>query len=343
MKMRTSQFARHFSNRRRAGFTIVELLVVIAIIAVLVAITVPAVGMARNRMRMAQNQNNLRQISQAIQNYTANKQNLPPGVRFYNPTQKTIDFTSSWAFELLPYLDSQNLYDQLNVMLPANQQGANGAMSTPVEVFSNPLFSRVAGYVQGPFASGGVGTCIDYAANGGVVYSGNPKTDPLNLNIDPRNGPVFEVNSKLAGPFTWSNSAGLRERRYTTNDLRDGQSTTIAVGDRWTPDAILSPNAMPATKQLFDGAAFAGENITSHTRYANFVSKSSPQAVLPLSRNDVSTPANYKFGVGAGSIMYFAFMDGSARPLNTDIEPIVFKSLLTINGGETIPAGLVDP
>ncbi|MEZ6116918.1 MAG: DUF1559 domain-containing protein [Pirellulaceae bacterium] len=342
MKMRTSQFARHYSDRQRTGFTIVELLVVIAIIAVLVAITVPAVGMARNRMRMAQNQNNLRQISQAIQNYTANKQNLPPGVRFYNPAQKTLDFTSSWAFELLPYLDSQNLYDQLNVMLPAHRQ-TNGAFSTPVEVFSNPLFSRVAGYVQGPFTSGGSGTCIDYAANGGVVYSSNPRTDPLNLNVDAKSGPVFEVNGKLAGPFTWSNGAGFRERRYTTNDLRDGQSTTIAVGDRWTPDTVLSPSAQSTTKLKFDGAAFVGQNITSHTRYANFVSESSPQAVLPLSKNDANETAAYKFGVGSGSIIYFAYMDGSARPLNVDIEPIVFKALLTMNGGETIPAGVADP
>lgn len=58
----------HSLTRRlhsRSGFTLVELLTVIAIVVILLAITIPIVGMVRDKARDAQCKSNLRQLSTA--------------------------------------------------------------------------------------------------------------------------------------------------------------------------------------------------------------------------------------------------------------------------------------
>ncbi len=65
--------------RRKKGFTLIELLVVIAIIAVLAAMLLPTLGKAKQRALTTACQNNLRQISGAVDQYALDHQNTPPG------------------------------------------------------------------------------------------------------------------------------------------------------------------------------------------------------------------------------------------------------------------------
>src|SRR6187431_609282 len=99
-------------SRRSRGFTLIELLVVIAIIAVLIALLLPAVQQAREAARRAQCKNSLCQIGLAIHNYEMAHNVLPPGS--VNPTgpvrSEPIGYHMSWAVQILPYLEHQNVF-----------------------------------------------------------------------------------------------------------------------------------------------------------------------------------------------------------------------------------------
>lgn len=110
---------------RHQGFTLVELLVVIAIIAILVTILLPAVNAAREAARRTQCINNMKQIGLALHGFHSARGSFPPG--FMNETEKIpgrgpcnlavsvyCDPQISYMVHLYPYLEYQDLYDQMD-------------------------------------------------------------------------------------------------------------------------------------------------------------------------------------------------------------------------------------
>lgn len=98
--------ARPPSSLRKA-FTLVELLVTIAIIGVLIGLLIPAVQSARETARRMQCANHLRQIGMASHNFESTYQRLPSGLSGKSPPAKR-----TWLFDLLPYMENSNLYEQ---------------------------------------------------------------------------------------------------------------------------------------------------------------------------------------------------------------------------------------
>jgi len=117
------------SKRKRGAFTLVELLVVIAIIGILVALLLPAIQAAREAARRTQCTNKVKQIGLAILNYESARKQLPlaytpnytgaigkgacPGAN----TPGNADNFKPHHFVLtfiLPYLEQQALYDQID-------------------------------------------------------------------------------------------------------------------------------------------------------------------------------------------------------------------------------------
>ena len=100
----------------RRGFTLIELLVVIAIIAILIALLLPAVQQAREAARRTQCKNNLAQIALALHNYDMAHGSLPIGS--VNPTGPIVSepqgYHMSWLAQLLPFMDQQPLYSQID-------------------------------------------------------------------------------------------------------------------------------------------------------------------------------------------------------------------------------------
>ncbi len=119
----------HLLTSSRNGFTLVELLVVIAIIGVLISLLLPSVQSAREAARRTQCINNLKQISLAALNYESATGLLPnsgdvaveqlqfgrEGFRSSYPVANhEKGRQTSWAVDLLPYLEQQNLHSRFD-------------------------------------------------------------------------------------------------------------------------------------------------------------------------------------------------------------------------------------
>jgi len=114
-------------SQRRSAFTLIELLVVIAIIAVLIGMLLPAIQKVREAANRLACSNNLKQIGLAAHNYDSTYGSLPPGYLSYKPTLLADDDRTTTSFQnvgvlpyLLPYLELETIYRQLNVNLDRN-------------------------------------------------------------------------------------------------------------------------------------------------------------------------------------------------------------------------------
>ncbi|MFH1921283.1 MAG: DUF1559 domain-containing protein, partial [Planctomycetota bacterium] len=106
-------------SRRRQAFTLVELLVVIAIIGILIALLLPAVQAAREAARRAQCINNAKQLALAMHNYHDVFKVLPASYRGTVPGWTANNMVAhSWMQAILPFIEQQPLYDQIDFSLP---------------------------------------------------------------------------------------------------------------------------------------------------------------------------------------------------------------------------------
>lgn len=220
--------------RRRQAFTLVELLVVIAIIGILVALLLPAIQAAREAARRTQCVNNLKQVGLAIQNFHDTFGCVPP-MGTEDRGSEDNDSNWGWPVYLMPYMELQNVYDQLHIQQGTHNKASRNwpiitgaGYNTLNDAIANPeLLALMKQPVDGLRCPSS--TSPDTNSDKPLPYKGGSGGDTL-ATMD-YVGVNDEQGIRRLGPdgiFVWT--------RYDTkrgfSSVIDGLSNTLFVGER---------------------------------------------------------------------------------------------------------------
>jgi hypothetical protein len=189
----------------------------------------------------------------------------------------------------LPNLELAPIYNAANINLPIDLSANSTARASLLAVFVCPsdqrtgVFFTTSRLIEGPIAA----QTISYAANQG---NGGSST---------ANG-LFVVNKSIR-----------------PKDIKDGMSTTIAVGERCS---YVVQNA--SLGALSDGRG--GEQVLAMPTMQGL--------------NQAARTPNTFCGPHTSSVL-FLMADGSARTITRTINPSVLQALASRNGRETIDGG----
>jgi len=284
-----------FTSSKKSGFTLVELLVVIAIIGILIGMLLPAVQQVREAARRTECLNQLRQIGLASLNLESSLSRFPTAGSLHNSARgnrvNQYDFESwNWTFQILPYLEQQNLVTlrssnptagteqgvRSNYILQENEDPNTGVSNYICPSRGERLYTntaRLEEYVAG-----------DYAAVRFVFSnnSGNPQNNPpaghtatvLN-GTDPSNSRAAWRGAIVPGAFGADLTIGRTGPNMDPDDvtkfsigfdaISDGSSNTVLYAEKaiWAQHytATFTMNNEIAGEQFGKLSLFSGVNL----------------------------------------------------------------------------------
>ncbi|MBI2481882.1 MAG: DUF1559 domain-containing protein [Planctomycetia bacterium] len=336
-----------FSNVPK-GFTLVELLVVIAIIGILVALLLPAVQAAREAARRMQCGNNLKQIGLALHNYHDTYKTLPMSWWIeYPPAFPNKPMNGSvWSVDILPFVEQQPLFDQLNHnVLSCNQTGPAGAANVALIQTLLPAFVC-------PSAPGGANRIYDGAVPAGAL----PGLPALTWRAAPSD---YSASSGVRGvyanltyvPPTYPSVPGNRDgslqagKRGRLADVTDGTSNSFMIGERTGGNQIYEKRMINAALTTVAGGALVKSNgggwgdmlSGEHWLQGSLCSGlTPPPGGGPCAINITNSRGNGFHGFHPGGCQ-FAMADASLQFISQTVAPMALSGRITRQLGELLP------
>jgi prepilin-type N-terminal cleavage/methylation domain-containing protein/prepilin-type processing-associated H-X9-DG protein len=307
----------------RRGLTLVELLATIAIIGLIVALLLPAVQSARESARRTSCANRMRQVGLSLNAFMSGHGTLPAGSSWPHNTQGVLRLIANqeirqasggvpnspwnWISQLLPHLGQSNAYDRLDFNTGWSSGTNLTVARTPFpemicpsdpRASSSPLFgdaNSMATWYVGCYGPTSVDCYSPFAA------FDTPFCDSANSSWCRHHAHNDNVTSGVFGRV-W--------RALSVARIRDGMSTTIAVGETLPYDwrnyaTMFKPNnpmgtlAIPLNQPRTQGAQDIGGGIVN-TVY------------------DMCETAGFK-SAHPGAVN-FVFCDGSVRTISDSID-----------------------
>lgn len=281
----------------RAAFSLVELLVVLAIIGILTGLLFPAVQQVREAARRSACQNRLRQIGLAALNYEAARKTLPPP----KLGNGEFDLLGSTFVILLPYIEQASRFDDYRLDEPISSANNLPLTSQPLDLYSCPSME-----FQAP--GGGYG-------EGSYIISYATRYRP-GLNGSTANGAFAELPELANGPYHLGMEAFV-----------DGTSQTFFFGEmdnsvRWT-----GSGPEPGAWARYTWAQGYWFNSQSHVDGVFDLRG-------PMHEMQVAQHRTFRSDHPGGP--NFCFVDGSVRPLSSQVQRPLLEPLVTRDGGESI-------
>jgi prepilin-type N-terminal cleavage/methylation domain-containing protein len=360
-------------SRKRRAFTLIELLVVIAIIAVLIGLLLPAIQKVREAANRASCGNNLHQLAIAAHNYqstygyfpssnmipptTSQGGFTPPNVFsgiWLDPRFNPLPWgTHGWAAQILPFVEGDNVYNQINFNYPAytpDFEEYNGDPRSKSAVTNKGVNAGTPGSPPGL----GYGDLVNQFAATNMpkvfVCPSARRANPGNQNSQKdyginggtqTGGCCNERNTTVRDGMGWLGS------QVRIGDVSDGTSNTFlfleltnyAMHGRGDGGYATTAGALPT---LTPGTSFTA--IPRGTNPFFFVNEMGQGIVMASNNGALSgvLPPNTEVDNDRGAEsdhtggLFVAFSDGHVAWVSNSINTTLWYSLFTRNGGEVV-------
>ena len=316
--METNVFRKRQDSRK--GFTLVELLVVIAIIGILIALLLPAIQAAREAARRMNCTSNQKQICLGITSYEDSLGNYPCSrVGADTTTNPSKSVGQSGFVSLLPYVELQSVYDMFDTRVGLwTVGGVDYSVNYPVAEIRPPVFvcpsDDSPAYQELSSCNAATGS---YAFCAGTIWAKAGGTEPL---TGVSTGPT---EAKYA-----NNGVFYYQSHHSNRDVSDGLSQTIFIGE-------VVDTATKSSANLWTRGA--RDKDCHRTTYNPINTVDYETWGYPYTSGSYYIASAFASRHAGGA--NFGFGDGHVEFLSETIDMIVYQSMSTRAGGETIDRG----